>query len=167
MKKANLILELMHEMGVTLRDLMETSKCYTEGRFSLPLYIDKKMVVDDPAFFVENPCLLPKGVVIEGKIYPFSDGTEVDSIDSSKRYKSYTQAKKLGVIFPSTEELKLLADHFTEYKALAEYFNLLPFTKCVVENENNSSLWVHYYDFIEKKETAGMIACPYFSVKKL
>ena len=167
MKKANLILELMHEMNVSLKELMEASKCITEGHFSLPLYIDKKTIVNDPAFFEENPQTLPKGVVIEEKIYPFSDEAETDVIDSSTKHKNYTQTKNRGIVFPSAEELKLLADHFAEYRALAEYFNLLPFTKCVVENENNSNVWLHYYDLIENKETSGTIACPYFSVKKL
>ena len=158
----------MHEMGITLKDLMNASKCFSKDHFSLKLYIDDNTIVDDPEFFETHPQTLPKGVVINHIVYPFLEETGNDRVDPRNRYDNYSRVKKRGVTFPSIEEVKPLAEHFNEYAAIAEYFRLTPIERCIIENnESSNDIWTHFYNLIENKEEADGAACPYFTIKKV
>ena len=132
------------------------------------LYVGNDIITDEPDFFEEHPRIFPKGVVINNVIYPFLDETESEKVDPNNRYKRNFRLKKQGVVFPTIDELKPLAEHFAEYAAIAECFGLRPFESCVIENnQSTNDVWTHFYDLVENKEDASAAPCPYFTIKKV
>ena len=168
MKRVILILKLMEEMNVSLQNLLEAAKCFNaDGKFTLSLYVDKDTITDDPAYFEEHPKVIPQGVVIMREIYPFRDEDYEQEVSNRDHYNFYSKVKARGTTFPSKVELEALSFYFKQYRAIAQYFGLSAFTKCVFDSPKNSDGWINYYDLEKGEASVTDKNCPYFEVKHL
>ena len=163
MNKIGLVLKLMEELDIKLRDLMLVNDAFDEqGKLSLEVYFGGKCL-KDYNFFVKND-FIPEGVVIEQEIFPLSQ--EGAHYVGHKGDYSFCELKENGIKLPTKESLMKLVKHYKEYKAIAELFDLEPYECSVYQSPCNDDRHVHVLSFRTGSSFEYSIPMPFFEVKK-
>lgn len=162
MRKRKKLRKLLEE-GIskeTIRIALERNE--NDVKLVLPVYISGGTVVDDPSYFANIRWARPRGVVINGNTYPF----RVDTKRIGKNGIAFSMLGRIGLYLPTEEQVKILSENYTKYKAIAQLLGVEYYTETVFEHPSNSEKELHCFNFEENKEFTQTEAS-FFTVKKM